>query len=103
HFMISGPLVIMPHARSGRIRALATTGAKADPLLPELPVVAETLNGYDMTQWFGIAVPNRTPRTVVSKLHREIVKTLQASDVKSLLASQGASVQPESPAEFAAF
>ena len=102
-FLITSPLVAMPHAKGGRIRVLATTGAKRDPLIPELPTVADTVPGYDITQWWGIAVPARTPQAIVQRLHAEIVKALQAPEVRDLVAKQGASVQPETPAQFTAF
>lgn len=102
-FTMSGPLVIMPHARSGRVKALATTGPAVDPLLPELPPVSDTLPGYEMTQWFGVAMPAKAPPAIVKKLHGEIVRALQNAEVRGLLASQGATVHPESPEEFAAF
>ena len=103
HVMMSGPLVIMPHARSGRIKVLATTGAKRDPLLPELPTVADAVPGYEMTQWFGVAVPSKTPAAIVSVLHAQIVKALRSTTLREQLAKQGASVEPETPAQFAAF
>jgi tripartite-type tricarboxylate transporter receptor subunit TctC len=102
-YLITSPLVAMPHAKGGRLRVLATTGSKRDPLIPELPTVAETVAGYDITQWWGVVVPAHTPATLVTRLHAEIVKALQAPDVRDLIAKQGASVQPESPAQFAAF
>src|SRR6185295_1946744 len=49
--LITSPLVVMPHVNSGRIKAIATTGSTRDPLLPQLPIVAETLPGYEVTQW----------------------------------------------------
>jgi tripartite-type tricarboxylate transporter receptor subunit TctC len=102
-FLITSPLVAMPHAKGGRIRVLATTGAKRDPLIPDLPAVAETVPGYDITQWWGVVVPANTPGAIVNRLHAEIVKALQAPEVRDLVAKQGASVQPESPAQFVAF
>jgi len=102
-YLITSPLVAMPHAKGGRLRVLATTGSRRDPLIPELPTVAETVAGYDITQWWGVVVPAHTPATLVTRLHAEIVKALQAPDVRDLIAKQGASVQPESPAQFAAF
>ncbi len=102
-FMISGPLVIMPHAKSGRVRAIATTGRSVDPIFPELPVVADTVPGYEMTQWFGVAIPAKTPPAIIATLHGAIVKALSAPSVKDVLASQGATVQPESSAQFEAF
>ena len=102
-YLITSPLVAMPHAKGGRIRVLATTGAKRDPLIPDLPTVADTIPGYDITQWWGIVVPARTPQAIVQRLHAEIIQALQAPEVRDLVAKQGASVQPESAAAFAAF
>ncbi len=102
-YLITSPLVAMPHAKGGRIKVLATTGAKRDPLIPDLPTVADTVPGYQITQWWGVAVPAKTPSAIIAKLHAEIIKALQAPEVRDLVAKQGATVQPESPAEFAAF
>jgi tripartite-type tricarboxylate transporter receptor subunit TctC len=101
--LFTSPLVAMPHAKGGRIKVLATTGARRDPLIPELPALAETVPGYDITQWWGVAVPAKTPAALAAKLHAEIVKALRSPDVRELLAKQGATAQPQSPAEFVAF
>lgn len=102
-YLSTSPLVAMPHAKGGRIKVLATTGAKRDPLIPELPTVADTVPGYEITQWWGIVVPAKTPPAIARRLHAEIVKALQTPEVRDLIAKLGASVQPESPAQFAAF
>jgi tripartite-type tricarboxylate transporter receptor subunit TctC len=102
-YLVTSPLVAMPHAKGGRIKVLATTGAKRDPLIPELPTVPNTVAGYVITQWWGVVVPARTPAPITARLHAELVKALQLPDVRDLVAKQGASVQPESPAEFSAF
>ncbi len=101
--LITSPIVAMPHAKGGRIRILATTGAQRDPLLPELPVMADTVPGYDITQWWGAAVPARTPASIAKILHAELMKALQTAEVRDLLAKQGATARPESPAEFLSF
>ena len=103
HYLITSPLVAMPHAKGGRIKVLATTGAKRDPLLPDLPVLADTVPGYDITQWWGVVAPAKTPKPILDLLHAEIIKALRTPEVRELLARQGATAQPESPAEFAAF
>jgi tripartite-type tricarboxylate transporter receptor subunit TctC len=72
----SGPTVV-PHANVGRLRLIATTGAKRSKTLPELPTVADTLPGHEVTQWYGILVPAGTPAPIVSRLNGEIVKSLQ--------------------------
>jgi tripartite-type tricarboxylate transporter receptor subunit TctC len=99
----TSPVVAMPHAKGGRVRVLATTGLTPDPLAPELPTVAETVPGYESTQWFGIALPARTPKSIVNKLHAEIMRVLRSPEVSELLSKQGATVQPESPAAFAQY
>ncbi|HET9383581.1 MAG TPA: tripartite tricarboxylate transporter substrate-binding protein, partial [Gemmatimonadales bacterium] len=67
--LITSPLVAMPHGRAGRVKVLATTGAKRDPLLPELPPVADTVPGYEIVQWWGVALPAHTPGPIVKRLH----------------------------------
>jgi tripartite-type tricarboxylate transporter receptor subunit TctC len=99
----TSPVVAMPHAKGGRVRVIATTGLIPDPVAPELPTVAETVRGYESTQWFGIALPARTPKSIVNKLHAEIMRALRSPDVSELLSKQGATVQPESPAAFAQY
>jgi tripartite-type tricarboxylate transporter receptor subunit TctC len=102
-FVISSPLVIMPHVNNPRIRVLATTGPRRDPLLPQYPTVAETLPGYEITQWWGVAVPARTPRAIVTRLHADIVAVLGEPETRAALAKIGATPDPQSPSEFAAF
>ncbi|HEV7390311.1 MAG TPA: tripartite tricarboxylate transporter substrate binding protein [Burkholderiales bacterium] len=102
-FIMTSPVTVMPHWKSGRIKVIATTGPKRDPLFPELPTVADTVAGFESTLWWGVAVPAKTPAGIVKKLHTEIVKALQSSEVREPFAKQGATAQAESPAEFAAF
>ena len=102
-YLITSPLVAMPHAKGGRIRLLATTGAKRDPLIPDLPVFADTVPGYDITQWWGLVLPAGVPPAISAHLHREIIIALKSPEVAGFLTKQGAVAQPESPAEFAAF
>ena len=99
----TSPVVAMPHAKGGRVRVLATTGIAPDPLAPELPTVAATVPGYESTQWFGIAVPARTPRPIIDRLHAEIMRALRSPEVRELLSKQGATAQPESSAAFAKY
>jgi len=65
----------LPHIRSGKLRALATTGARRDPTLPELPTIAESgVTGYESGVWFGLAAPAGTPRDIVSRVADEAIK-----------------------------
>jgi tripartite-type tricarboxylate transporter receptor subunit TctC len=102
-FIVTSPINAMPYARTGRIKLIATTGAGRDPLLPELPTVADTVPGFEMTLWWGVVAPAKTPAVIVKKLHVEIVKALQTAEVRELLAKQGAVAHAESPAAFTAF
>ncbi|HUP95196.1 MAG TPA: tripartite tricarboxylate transporter substrate binding protein [Burkholderiales bacterium] len=102
-FLITSPLVAMPHARAGRVKVLATTGAQRDPLLPELPVVADTVPGYEIVQWWGLGVPAGTPQAIVKTLHAELMKALNDAQAREAMSKNGATAKPESQAEFAAF
>jgi tripartite-type tricarboxylate transporter receptor subunit TctC len=102
-FIVASPVIVMPHAKTARIKVIATTGATRDPLLPELPTVADVVPGFESTSWTGVAVPAKTPTVIVKKLHAEIVKAMQSPEVRELLAKQSATVHAESPAEFTAF
>ena len=80
-----------PHVRAQRIRALAVTGAKRALSSPELPTGAEAgVKGFAVTQWYGVFTPARTPRTIVERLHQEIIKVLQQPEVTARLAADGA-------------
>ncbi len=102
-FIMTSPLAAMPHAKTGKIKVIATTGAARDPLLPELPTVADTVPGFESTQWWGIAAPAKTPAVIATRLHAEIVKAMQSPEVREQLAKQSATAHAESPAEFTAF
>lgn len=102
-FLITSPLVAIPHGRAGRIKVLATTGARRDPLLPELPTVADTVPGYEIVQWWGVAALKGTPPAVTRHLHQELMLALVDPGVKALMNKNGATPSPESPAEFSAF
>jgi tripartite-type tricarboxylate transporter receptor subunit TctC len=96
-------LIITPHIKSGKVKAIAVTGAKRSPLLPELPTIGETLTGYSANGWYGLLAPAGTPRPIITRLHAEAVKALRAPDVADKLAGQGAEPVASSPEEFTAF
>ena len=102
-FTVAGSSIVMPHAKTGRLRMIATTGATRDPLLAEMPTMSETIQGFELTGWLGMALPAKTPAAIVHRLHTEIVTALQSPDVRDQLAKQGLSVQTESPAAFKSF
>ncbi len=94
---------IMPHVKSGRVRAVAVTMDKRLAVLPDVPTIAESgVPGYAMSTWYGAVVPARTPREIVIRLNQEMLKTLMLPDVRERLAALGADVVGTSPEETAA-
>lgn len=95
-------LSVVPQARTGRLRALATTGSKRSPALPDLPTVAEAaaLPDYEASLWYGFVGPARLPPEIVSRLHSAVVTAVQLPDVRERLASQGVDPQHNTPEEF---
>ena len=88
----------LPHIKAGKLRALATTGAKRDPLLPELPTLAEAgVSGYESGVWFGLAVPAGTPRDIVAKLNAEAIKGTKAPDYVKRMTELGYNIMGSSP------
>jgi len=94
-------LSVIPHVQSGRLRALASTGAQRSPALPNLPTIAETVPGYEASLWYGFVGPARIPADIVRRLNSEIVAALKFPDVRERLAAQGIDVQTSTPEEFA--
>src|SRR5258707_1380433 len=87
------PVTALPHIKAGTIRALATTGAKRAQLMPDVPTVAESgYPGYEATNWYAYLAPAKTPHDIVERLHRDIVKTLNAPEVRDTLHKQGVEV-----------
>lgn len=102
--MMSGDLsTLLPHVRSGRMRALAVTAARRSSLLPNVPTVAEAgVPGYEASGWFGVLVPAGTPQPIVTRLNSAIVKGLESSDSRERLAALGGEVAGDTPEHFAA-
>lgn len=93
-------LSVIPHVQSGRLRALASTGAQRSPALPNLPTIAETVPGYEASLWYGFVGPARIPADIVRRLNAEITAALKFPDVRERLAAQGIDVQTSTPEEF---
>ncbi len=87
------------HVEAGRLRGLAVTSAQRNKALPDVPTVAETIPGFECGPWYGVLVPARTPKTVVARMHRDIVATLRISEVQKRISQDGADVVGSNPAE----
>ena len=95
-------LSVIPHVRTGRLRALAVTGAQRSPALPGLPTIAESgVLGYEAGLWYGFVGPARMPPEIVQRLNAEIVAILAQPDTREKLASQGLDARSSTPEEFA--
>ena len=103
--LFNTPPVILPHWRSGRMRALGVTSLKRIPAAPELLTVAEAaaLPGFEMVTWYGVLVPAGTPASVINRLHAAFTAALRAPDVRDRLSSENLDVVGSSPTEFAAY
>lgn len=100
--VFSDMAVMLPHVKSGRVRALAVTGPKPTPLVPGLSTVAETVPGFVLESWWGVLGPAGTPEAVVTRLNTELARILQLNDVKERFASLGVEAKSSTPAEFSA-
>ncbi|MEK7361087.1 MAG: tripartite tricarboxylate transporter substrate binding protein [Pseudomonadota bacterium] len=95
----------LPNVRAGRLRALAVTTLARSQAMPDLPTIAESgLPGFDLTTWFGLMVPAGTPPEIVVRLNKEIVRALNAKDMRERLDKMGTEPPPNNtPEHFAAF
>jgi tripartite-type tricarboxylate transporter receptor subunit TctC len=96
--------VSFPLMKTGRLRALAVTGAKRTPLAPDLPTVAESgVPGFAFDSWWGLLAPAGTPAAIINKLAAEARRVLQLDDVKARFADLGVDVAYAMPADFGNF
>jgi tripartite-type tricarboxylate transporter receptor subunit TctC len=98
------PISVLPHIKSGKLRALAVTSLERSSVAPEVPTVAESgYPGFEALAWHGILAPARTPPAVIRKLNAEIAKALADPATKALLVNQAMQTVGNTPEEFAAF
>jgi len=98
------PVSVGGHIKSGKVRAIATTGPKRAHLLRDVPTVAESgYPGYEAMNWYAYVAPAQTPQDIIERLNREIVKALAAPEVVALLQKQGLEPSSSSPAELARY
>jgi tripartite-type tricarboxylate transporter receptor subunit TctC len=93
----------LAYVRPGRLRALAVTTAKRQPVLPDVPAMAEFLPGYEASGWYGIVAPKGTPPAIIDALNKQINAALDDAGMKARLADLGCDMFAGSPADFAKF
>ncbi len=93
----------MPQVRAGKLRGLATTGLNRSKVAPELPTIAESgFPGFDVTSWYAMLVPARTPSSIVNRLHDAVVKSVAMTAVQEAMGRQGLDPVTSTPQELAA-
>jgi tripartite-type tricarboxylate transporter receptor subunit TctC len=102
HMMFDNIPSSLPHIKSGKLRALATTGAKRDPALPDLPTIAESgVPGYESGVWFGLMVPAATPREIINRLNAASLQATKSPDFVKRMTDLGYNIIPGSPEDMA--
>ncbi len=97
-------LQVVPHIRSGQVRALGLTSAARSAALPGVPTIAEAgVPGYELTHWYGLLVRGGSPQASINKLHAEASRILRLPEVEKRLTAEGATVVASTPDQFAKF
>ncbi len=93
----------LPHVKTGRLKALATTGLKRSKVAPELPTLAEQgFPGFDVTSWYGLLLPPKSPASIVDRLRKETARAIGLPDVQQAMGRQGLEPETSTPQELAA-
>jgi tripartite-type tricarboxylate transporter receptor subunit TctC len=102
--MFSSLVQTTPHIRTGKLRALGIGGLTRNPVLPDVPTIAEAgVGDYEAVNWWGIVAPAGTPAAIVEKLHKAVGEVQTSAEVQKQFSSEGAAIVQMSPAEFGAF
>ncbi len=102
--IFAAPISVLPHMKTGKLRGLATTGAKRALTMPELPTIAESgYPGYEAINWYGFAAPAKTPRPVIERLHKEFFAILTDAATREQILSHGMEAAPGSTEAFARY
>jgi tripartite-type tricarboxylate transporter receptor subunit TctC len=103
-FIITGLPPVLPQVKAGKLRILGVASAQRLKQFPDIPTIAESgVPGYEATQWYGILAPAATPKELVAKLNRDIVRALKDPSVAEKLSAEGAEPVGDSPEQFGAF
>jgi tripartite-type tricarboxylate transporter receptor subunit TctC len=93
----------LPLIKGGKLRALGVTSPKPSAIAPDLPAIAQSVPGFDMTNWYGLLVAGGTPRDIIAKLQQEVARVLNLPELKERLAGEGMTTVASTPAEFVEF
>jgi tripartite-type tricarboxylate transporter receptor subunit TctC len=93
---------LIPQVKAGKLRGLAVTGPKRAAAMADLPTIGETVPGYEVINWFGIAAPKGTPKAVIARINADLNAALKTPALRDLLAAQGAEPAGGTLEEFAA-
>lgn len=94
-------LTVVPHIRSGRLRAIAVTGPQRSPALPDVPAIAETVPGFSAELWYALFAPAHTSAEIINRLNREVAAILAQAEVKAKLLDQGVDALTGTPQDMA--
>jgi tripartite-type tricarboxylate transporter receptor subunit TctC len=103
HFMFSSMPSVLGLVKAGKLKIIATGGLKRSPVIPDVAAVAETLPGFEVVTWYGIAGPAKLPPAIAARLNREVVRIVALPDVQKRFMEQGLEPQSSTPEEFQAF
>jgi tripartite-type tricarboxylate transporter receptor subunit TctC len=92
----------VPQVKAGRLRALGVTSTRRSPVMPEVPVIADSVPGFEVSTWYGLLAPARTPRPVVERINSELVRVLRLPDVRDRLVGEAYELPADTPDSFAA-
>jgi len=102
--MFDSTVAILPHIKAGKVKAIAVTGAKRSPQLPDVPTFAEAgLPGVESYAWYGMFVPAKTPKDVVAKINADTLKVMKGDEYQRVLKDTGSEFVGDTPENFAAF
>ena len=103
HYSFGSYSTVGPHLKTGRLRPIAVTSLKRAASTPELPTIAEAgYPGYEAIPWWGVLLPAATPKPLVTRINADIIRALQAPEVKERFDAQGLEIIGSSPEQFAA-
>ena len=103
HMQFASVLPLLAYINSGRLRAIAVSGKKRSPSLPDVPTVSETVPGYEAVTWYGMLAPAATPAAVITRINSDVFRIINTPEFRDNMIKQGADPVGNSPEEFATY